>query len=122
MHISGLCGLSLVMTSQIAVELRVFLLMARDAEIHLELHSGQTVHGRHINVTPQAIDLRHYVRLMPELHEIRHEVRRGPMGPGPFCPDARFSFTICGCIGIMYLWQKKHFSTSGSPACSDLST
>jgi hypothetical protein len=67
-----------MVTAKIAVELRVFFLVARNAEMHLEVHSRQPVHDGHINVTPEAVDVIHYMWLMPELHIIRHEIGADP--------------------------------------------
>ena len=67
-----------MMTTQIAVELRLFLLVACNAEIHLEIHLAQPVHRRNITVAPQAVDLRHYVRSMPELYKIGDKVDANP--------------------------------------------
>jgi hypothetical protein len=67
-----------MMTAQIAVKLRFFLLVACDTEIHLEIHPAQTVHRQHLTVTPEAVDLRNYVRLMPELYKIGNKVDADP--------------------------------------------
>jgi hypothetical protein len=67
-----------MMTAQIAVKLRMFLLVACDAEIHLEIDPAQTVHRWDVAVTPEAVDLRNDVRLMPELYKIGNKVDADP--------------------------------------------
>src|SRR5271157_1755422 len=67
-----------MMTAQIAVKLSVFLLVACDAEIHLEIHPAQPVHRWNLTVTPEAVDLRNHVRLMPELYKIGNKVDPDP--------------------------------------------
>ncbi len=67
-----------MMTTEIAVELRLFFLVTGDAELHLEFHFAQAVHRWDIPMTPQAVDLSHHVRAMPEFHEIRNEEYADP--------------------------------------------
>ena len=66
------------MTAKITIKLRVFLLVACDAEIHLEIHTAQTVHRWDLTVTPETVDLRNHVRLMPELYKIGNKVDADP--------------------------------------------
>ena len=66
------------MTAKITIKLRVFLLVACDAEIHLEIHPAQTVHRWNVAVTPEAVDLRNHVGLMPELYKIGNKIDSNP--------------------------------------------
>jgi hypothetical protein len=66
------------MTPQITVKLSVFLLVARNAELHLEIHLAQPVHRRNIPVTRQAVDLSAHVGNMPKLHKIGNKVDANP--------------------------------------------
>jgi hypothetical protein len=67
-----------MMAAQIAVKLRVFLLVACYAEIHLEIHPDQPVHRWNGAMAPEAVDLRNHMRLMSELYKIGNKVDADP--------------------------------------------
>ena len=66
------------MTTKITVELRLFLRVACNAEIHLKIHSAQPVHRRNISVTSQTVNFRNYVRTVPELYKIGNKIDSHP--------------------------------------------